>query len=489
MIMNWTYARKLTVILCGLLIIRLAVLFSAPWGLHGDEAQYWAWSQDLDFGYFSKPPMIAWVIASTTSIFGHSEWAVRLAAPFLHIGTSCLIFLTGRKLFHAKIGFWASVTYTLMPAVWLSSFIISTDATLLLFWALALHAWACLRETPTWPRAVQLGVALGLGLLSKYAMAFFTPVLVLAVLFDAPTRKALLGSKGFVAAIIAAACLAPNLMWNAANNFATISHTAENANLQQDLFNPMEVLTFWVDQLGVFGIIVFPMLIIAFIAAFRKTLPIPARWIAGFAALPLLAITLEALLSRANANWAVTAYGAGPILVALWATRSDTRMKWLKGGLAVQTAIVLFVGMAATTTAGVDALGLDNAVKRLRGWPATAAAVQTRAAEGDYAYIATDNRLVFYDLEHYGVGDTPLRMWRLNATPAHHADLTRALPEGGETVLLISYYESFGDYFREDFETLIAKPPIEIALGPRKTRRLYVFEAAGYSRTAREDRI
>jgi len=27
-----------------------------------DEAQYWFWSQNLDFGYYSKPPMIAWFI-------------------------------------------------------------------------------------------------------------------------------------------------------------------------------------------------------------------------------------------------------------------------------------------------------------------------------------------------------------------------------------------------------------------------------------------
>ncbi len=483
-----TYRNRLVLVLAGLLTIRLIGLFVAPWGLHGDEAQYWAWSQDLDFGYFSKPPMIAWVIASTTSIFGNEEWAVRLAAPFLHIATSWMIFLTGRKIFEARIGFWAALIYTLMPAVWLSSFIISTDATLLLFWVTALHAWACLREHPTWPRAVQLGLAIGLGLLSKYAMAFFTPVLVLAVLFDAPTRKALLGPKGGVAGLIAVACLAPNLMWNAVNNFATISHTAENANLQQDLFNPMEVLTFWIDQLGVFGIVVFPMLILAIIATFKSKLSTPAKWLAGFAMLPLLAITLEALLSRANANWAVTAYGAAPILVALWAIESKKRMTWLKGGLAVQTAVVLFVGLAATTTAGVDALGLDNAVKRLRAWPETAKAVEIKAAEKDYDFIATDNRLVFYDLEHYGVGETPLRMWRLNATPKHHADLTKTLPQGDGKILLVSYYESFADYFREDFEVITPIETLEINLGPKKTRRLYLYEASGYSITEREDR-
>lgn len=483
-----SYEKRLWLILAGLLVLRLLVLFIAPWGLHGDEAQYWAWSREPSFGYFSKPPMIAWVIAATTSIFGHEEWAVRLAAPLLHIVTTLMIFLTGRKLFTPQIGFWAALIYTLMPAVWLSSYIISTDAVLLLFWTVALYSWASLRVQPSWRYAVLLGLALGLGLLSKYAMAFFIPILVLTVVFDAPTRKTLLGLKGVVVIALAALCLFPNLIWNAANDFATISHTAENANLQQDLFHPMEVIRFWIDQFGVFGLVTFPMLILAFIVVARKSFPAPALWLMGFAALPLFAITLEALLSRANANWAVTAYGAAPILVALWAIKSKTRLIILKAGLTLQTIAVLIIGTVMMSPASVDRFGLDNAVKRLRAWPETAALVKAKAAEKDYDLIAVDNRLLFYDLEHYDIGQTPLYMWSLNAVPKHHADLTRPLPEGDETVLLISYYENFRAYFQEDFASLKLIESVDIPLGPRKMRRLYIYEASAYSRTTRNNR-
>ncbi|MEL6687001.1 MAG: glycosyltransferase family 39 protein, partial [Pseudomonadota bacterium] len=77
-----------------LLVFRLVILALNPLGLHGDEAQYWAWSQDLAFGYYSKPPLIAWIIAATTSVFGDAEWAVRLASPWLHLGTTVLTYLT-----------------------------------------------------------------------------------------------------------------------------------------------------------------------------------------------------------------------------------------------------------------------------------------------------------------------------------------------------------------------------------------------------------
>lgn len=488
-----TPARKLALLLCGLLVVRLIVLFTAPWGLHGDEAQYWAWSQDLAYGYFSKPPMIAWVIFATTSVFGQAEWAVRLAAPFLHLATSIMIFLAARRFFDARVGLWAAATYALMPAVWLSSFIMSTDATLLLCWAVALHAWACLRDGGGWGRVIQLGLALGLGLLSKYAMAFMVPVLVIAVLFDPASRRALLGIKGFAVAGIAAALLAPNLMWNAANDFATISHTAENANLGYDLFNPDEVIQFLGDQFGVFGIIPFPLLLIALVSACRGNLPTPVRWLAALAALPLLAITLEALLSRANANWAVTAYVAGPILVALWATQSSKRLAWLKWGLIVQTAICLFAASTATTTRSVDAVGLTNSVKRLRAWPKTTALIEARLKDSDYAFVAADNRLIFYDLNYYGherdqLAGVELTMWSLNASPAHHASLTRALPDTELPVLLVSYHHNYDAYFREDFASLEPLAPIKVDLGRGKVRYLKIWRGTGYRKTSREDR-
>jgi len=61
----------LSLLIIAALIFRWFIVLKSPLGLHGDEAQYWAWSQNLDWGYFSKPPLIAWVIALPTSLFGN----------------------------------------------------------------------------------------------------------------------------------------------------------------------------------------------------------------------------------------------------------------------------------------------------------------------------------------------------------------------------------------------------------------------------------
>jgi len=147
---------------------------------------------------------------------------------------------------------------------------------------------------------------------------------------------------------------------------------------------------------------------------FRKRLASPALWLALFSLTPFLVISLEAFLSRANANWAVTSYGAGVILVALWSSQTKTRLKWLKIGLGFQTIIAITIAVIFLNSSLVDQLKLDNSVKRLRAWPETAVQIEALVKDGDYDSVATDNRLVFYDLNHYGIGATPLQMWRLN---------------------------------------------------------------------------
>ena len=54
-------------------LIRIYALFVSPIELSVDEAQYWHWSHNLDFGYFTKPPFIAWIIALSTDIFGNDN--------------------------------------------------------------------------------------------------------------------------------------------------------------------------------------------------------------------------------------------------------------------------------------------------------------------------------------------------------------------------------------------------------------------------------
>src|SRR5207245_2224166 len=122
-------------------LLRLVWLALQPADLYPDEAQYWVWSQHLALGYYSKPPLVAWLIALTTGVLGESELAIRLSAPLLHAGAAVFVYAIGTRLYDRQVGLWSALAYASLPGVSVSGFIISTDAALLPFWAAALYAF------------------------------------------------------------------------------------------------------------------------------------------------------------------------------------------------------------------------------------------------------------------------------------------------------------------------------------------------------------
>ena len=428
-------------------------LYISPYNLHGDEAQYWYWSQNFDFGYFSKPPMIAWVIGMTTSVFGDSEWAVRLSSPLIHSATAYLLYRTGHLLLGARTGFWAACLYFLMPAVWLSSSIASTDVVLLFFWTLALLAWAHIRRTQTLKWAAVLGLAIGLGMLSKYAMLFFIIALGVCTAFDVKTRTALWSKYGVLTAVTACLIISPNIYWNYVHDFATVSHTAANANLKGVPFHPAELLEFWGSQFAVFGPITLGLLICAVFTAFKHFKDTMLLCLTVFTICSLAVISTEALLSRANANWAVSAYISGTLLAAHFGLKLWPRT--LKFGLWFNVALGGILAVVSLSPNLVNAIGGGNSVKRVRGWPQTETLIANIAKLGHNGHafraVATDNRLVFFDLFYYGVEqDTglPLRMWLNTNHAVHHAEATSPLRSSLESdgpILLVNYFRDCQD--------------------------------------------
>lgn len=475
----WTAG--LIALLCALRVVGLAY---SPLELHGDEAQYFAWSRDLAAGYFSKPPLIAWVIAASTALVGDTgEWAVRVWSPVVHGLTAGIVFLAGRQLFGERdgprAGMWGALAYLTLPGIVVSAGIASTDALLLLWVAVVVWAWAELREGGGWRWVVLLGVALGLGLMSKYAMVFIGAGLVLNGIFDAKTRAAVSVGRVAVVAVIVGVIVAPNVLWNLRNDFATASHTVANANLHAELLNPLEGLEFVLSQFGVMGPVLFVLLALAVVKGWRdETL----RALAVFVLVPLGTILAQAFLSRANANWAASAYVPGTLLVVgVWA-----RSGWLKAGVGVNALVALVLSALTLSPALADAVGAANSFKRVRGWEATVTALEARA--DGFGTIATDNRMTFYALEYYALGDAlPLRMWQMGDVPHNHAELTRPLLEGAsEPILFVNYHGEHLARVRADFVELEPLDHVVVELGGGKVRRLAVWRAEGYRRAERE---
>ncbi|MCE2516405.1 MAG: glycosyltransferase family 39 protein, partial [Alphaproteobacteria bacterium] len=124
--------------IAALALVRLVAIAITPLGLDVEEAQYWLWSTTPDAGYFTKPPMIAWVIGAGTAIFGDSSFGVRALAPIIQAISTLLIWRLTRDAFTPQAGRWAAVIWMTLPAGALGGFIISTDSPMILFMLSAL---------------------------------------------------------------------------------------------------------------------------------------------------------------------------------------------------------------------------------------------------------------------------------------------------------------------------------------------------------------
>lgn len=471
--------RVFLAVLILVLIARLVGLMVTPLGLHPDEAQYWSWSRDLAFGYYSKPPMVAWLIATTTAPFGDPTWAVRLSAPFLHTLTAWLLFLLGRRLYSSEVGALAGIAWLFIPSVWLSSMLASTDAALLPMWALALWAFHRLCTNPRWDAAIWLGVALGLGALAKYAMLYFPLCALLAAVWWKPARQGLVSKYMAVAGAVGLAILAPNLIWNAAHDFATVGHTVANANIagNEELGNLDEAGGFFVDQLGMAGLwtVTFAVALVLMVRRWSEVSPAD-RFLLAFILPPLLIILAQSFVSRAHANWAASAYPALVVLATAFLA-APGRRGWLVAAMTTHVAgWVLFLTLVIAPPLA-DTLGLSNALKRLRGWGETAAAVEARYDAGAYQTILVDHRHLFFELM-YLWRDRPdlqakLRMWLLRGDPHNHAELTAPMTPGAPSpALTVQMSPHYTRFLAADFQRFTPLDQFDAPIGGKRVRAI-----------------
>ena len=130
---RWTIAAAVLVL--AVLALRLGINALELVPVHFDEAQYWAYGQELDWGYFSKPPGVAAVIRIATDLGGDTLFALRVSSALAHAAIAAMLFLLGRRLFDAATGFWAAAAYTAAPGVSVSAMIMSTDPVMMAAWA------------------------------------------------------------------------------------------------------------------------------------------------------------------------------------------------------------------------------------------------------------------------------------------------------------------------------------------------------------------
>lgn len=355
-----------------------------------DEAQYWLWSRHLDWSYYSKGPMVAYLIAISTRLGRDTEFFVRLPAVLLGVATCGFAYALTRRVFRReRVAVLVLLAYAACPLFAAGSALMTTDVPLTFFWVLAVFALANAVDAAGWRGWawwLACGTSVGLGLLSKYTMAFFF-VAGAAYLLISPRRRAQLASPAPYAAIVLSLVLfLPVVIWNASHHFVSLRHVATLAGLQTpgsglDRLSLRFFAEFVGGQLGV----VSPLLLCAAAAAAGRSAWLGVRrgsdahlLVACFSLPLLLFFLLWSVGDRIEANWPAPAYATALIAAAAWwderfAQAPTTERRRLRNGLAAALLLGLLITAAAHFSALLPAVGIRlpprlDPTDRLRGW-------------------------------------------------------------------------------------------------------------------------
>jgi 4-amino-4-deoxy-L-arabinose transferase-like glycosyltransferase len=308
-------------------VLRWVLLAFNQTDLFVDEAQYWLWGQEFDFGFYSKPPLIAWLIGGVTTLAGSdAPFWVRMPGAALHGVTALILAALTARLSTQRLAVWVAAAYVSLPMVGLGSLLMSTDTVMAPFFAAALYFHNRLVATGLFRHAILAGVMVGLATLAKYAGVYFLLGVGLSALFWPAMRIGWAQAGALVLAFVLV--MAPNIMWNIGHGLSTLSHTVDNVGwVRQDNpwsgVNPSGLAEFFFSQFAVMGPGLFAALLVAFVR--------PSRGLLAFVLPALLVVCAQALIDKAYANWAVSAYFAGTILAMAVLAGVPRLRRWALG--------------------------------------------------------------------------------------------------------------------------------------------------------------
>jgi undecaprenyl-diphosphatase len=398
---------------------------SGRWPLAPDEAHYWEWSRRLDWSYYSKGPMVAYLIAASTRLGGHTEFWVRLPAMLLGIGVAVLAFFLALRIFQSeRAGFLSVLLLSLMPLYTAGSFLMTIDPPFVFFWALASFLLCRIprrRSVVAWYGA---GLAFGLGLLSKYTMLML-PVCVGVWLLASPRHSPWLRRREpYEAALLGLLIFSPVIVWNARHGWLSGRHVLIQAGLGGTRSLGASLLggpEFLASQLGVASPFLFLLMVLAVIWAWKEGIRQgrdELLLLACLSAPVYLFFQVWSFGSKVQGNWAAHAYFTAVVAAAgwsetwpLWGPRRDAsrRLNSLLLASIILPAVLLpvaffpeILGIFGTRIPAV----VDLVSNRLRGWPELGRAVgEVMRSAPTSPFLMSDRYQVASELAFYVEGN------------------------------------------------------------------------------------
>jgi len=378
------------VLLAGLVVVlpllRFYIAEAGGFDLHFDEAQYWEWSRQLDWSYYSKGPLVAWLIALSTALFGHGEWQVRLFAWLAYDLFLIVLFCFTAQFWQSRrAGWWAVALGLTTPLYFPLGQVMTTDVFLFVCWSWGLWAiWRalCRQRQAAW---YEFGAAVGIGGLAKFSIGLLPFFLGLGLLLTAAGRRALRRWPPWGGALLGVLLLAPVLLWNAVHGWPMFHHEQGHVLNASEAGGWRENAGHLLEFLGGQWLGLSPLVAVALVRVLSRPPRLAEQRLLWALSRAVLGFFLaKATVSKVQLNWPAPAYIG---LLVLFAGRIETSAaSWRRLTAAGMVSSVVLLGIAFFPMA-VGLSPTKAPFDELRGWRESVAEVARQAGPTHFLMV------------------------------------------------------------------------------------------------------
>lgn len=481
------------IIISAFTLFRLWYIQSGILDLAADESQYWDWSRRLDLSYYSKGPLIAWLIAFFTRLGGDTVFFVRLGAVLCALGTSIIFYrLTWRLTGRENVALYAATALQVIPLFSAGGVLMTIDPPLVLLWALAVHSLCQVffEGKNRWWYA--FGIFLGLGMLAKYSMAYMSFGLLFFLALSRTHRHWLKRREPYLSLLIGLAIFSPVIYWNALHGWVAARHVAGQVpDVEGAGFSLSYLGEFVGSQAGILSPLVFIGIIYALYVAGKEGLrqrDDTMLFLFSFSGTILVLMTLLSTKGKMQANWAAPAYFTAGIAAAAVFGRQEAGGR-TRGFLLAAVILSLVMSVVTYNSDMVRNLGVpwkprNDPTSRLKGWrelgDATSEVLRGMRARGN-VFVLSDRYQISSELAFYVEGQP--RTYCVNlGRRMNQFDIWGGLNDqkGKDAVLVVTGTGYFPEELKGSFDRYEQAKNVTIARAGWELHHYTIFRCFGF---------
>ncbi|NUM48962.1 MAG: glycosyltransferase family 39 protein [Anaerolineales bacterium] len=215
---------NLILLLMALGAVIFHVALNGQYGFHRDELDFIMNARQLDWGYVSYPPLTPLFARIGLELFGESLRGLRVL-PAIAQGIAMILAAWMARDMGGKRNAQILTAFAVFiaPVSLFGGTVIMYFAFDYLWWVMVAFFTVRLLATDDARHWLGIGAGIGLGMMTKYTMAFWVAGLVVAVLIT-PARKYLRSKWLYLGAALSLLIFLPNLIWQIQHDFIALDY-------------------------------------------------------------------------------------------------------------------------------------------------------------------------------------------------------------------------------------------------------------------------